>query len=357
VDDTPEDWSWLADAEPTRALPGRAPWSAAASGGHVSIDKPPRRARKATSVFWSVRQVPDFTKFPRVIRFTCYRGVQAGEVSELLRRAAECAWLQELGIVGPSDIDVLPDEIGALSGLYRLDLSSNRLSTVPSRLTELPRLEDLVLSDNPLSSLPEDFGALSMLEHLQLGGRTDDAATMTAMPLSMTALQRLRHLSLTSLPALENSSFLTSLPALRTLELSGLVTVHGVPEELPDLTQLEGLALTHHKRDELPSAIRSLRGLEVLYLVNNDFVRLPQWLPELSQLRMLAVFGGCRYEASAVVDIIERLPSLLELFLWMGFAPEQRARLKALGFRTNRSNPSRMTRGDEPVVDPFPFIR
>uniref|UniRef100_A0A8C3N349 Uncharacterized protein n=1 Tax=Geospiza parvula TaxID=87175 RepID=A0A8C3N349_GEOPR len=57
----------------------------------------------------------------------------------------------------------LPPDFGNLRCLTHLDLSFNRLSTLPSCILHLPSLRVLLVSHNCLVTLPEDFGCLSKL--------------------------------------------------------------------------------------------------------------------------------------------------------------------------------------------------
>ena len=53
------------------------------------------------------------------------------------------------------DLDVIPLQIGAFTGLKTLDLSFNQLTALPPCIANLPALEQLDLRGNPLVSIPE----------------------------------------------------------------------------------------------------------------------------------------------------------------------------------------------------------
>ena len=57
----------------------------------------------------------------------------------------------------------LPPEIGSLTYLLTLYLSSNQLATLPSEICSFTRLTVLSLGDNRLTALPPDFGSLAAL--------------------------------------------------------------------------------------------------------------------------------------------------------------------------------------------------
>ncbi|KAF4790189.1 p53-induced death domain-containing protein 1 [Turdus rufiventris] len=69
----------------------------------------------------------------------------------------------EFGSYQHGSLTSLPPDVGNLSCLTHLDLSFNRLSTLPNCILQLPSLRVLLVSHNSLVTLPEDFGCLSKL--------------------------------------------------------------------------------------------------------------------------------------------------------------------------------------------------
>ncbi|MCP4442354.1 MAG: hypothetical protein GY810_25895, partial [Aureispira sp.] len=59
----------------------------------------------------------------------------------------------------------LPNSIGKLSQLQKLQLNSNKLERLPTTFRQLTQLD---LSNNQLGSLPEDFHLLLNIEILDL---------------------------------------------------------------------------------------------------------------------------------------------------------------------------------------------
>ena len=54
----------------------------------------------------------------------------------------------------------MPEAIGQLSQLQRLDLGGNQLTALPEAIGQLSQLQRLDLSDNQLTALPEAIGQL-----------------------------------------------------------------------------------------------------------------------------------------------------------------------------------------------------
>lgn len=69
----------------------------------------------------------------------------------------------EFGSYQHGSLTSLPPDFGNLRCLTHLDLSFNRLSTLPSCILHLPSLCVLLVNHNSLVTLPEDFGSLSKL--------------------------------------------------------------------------------------------------------------------------------------------------------------------------------------------------
>lgn len=321
--------------------------------GHARIERAPKRARDIGSAFWSARALPDLTKLPKLVRLTMYRAIGEAELPELFERVSASSTLEDLALVG-CDIAALPDDLSRLRRLASLHVEQAELSTLPASIGRLAQLEELWIRACPVRELPASLGELTSLEALRILAAPYAPGSLRRMP-ALDRAASLAHVGLGYLPELEDAAFLTRLPALRSVELAGRVTARGVPEALSLLTELRALAL----RDtaELPRAVAGMRALQTLYFVESSCARLPDWLPELTSLRYLALHGDRTLEPSSIVDVATHMPGLVRLFLPYPFEAASRDRLKAIGFVTNRTSPSVMSRGADDVVDPFPFVR
>ena len=85
----------------------------------------------------------------------------------------------------------LPSEIGELTELQELDLGSNELATLPSEIGQLVNLKKLSLFKNELLSLPDRIGNLSQLQNLNLSYNKLDA-----LPVQLGELRKLESLNL-----------------------------------------------------------------------------------------------------------------------------------------------------------------
>jgi hypothetical protein len=73
--------------------------------------------------------------------------------------------LQKLD-VSKNELSALPKSIGTLKSLERLDLQYNKITSIPETISNLHSLKELLLSNNMLTSLPESIINLSSLENL-----------------------------------------------------------------------------------------------------------------------------------------------------------------------------------------------
>ncbi len=182
----------------------------------------------------------------------------------------------------------IPPELGKLSALKILDLSSNHFSgKIPPELGNLEGLETLLLNYNVLEgAIPPQIGNLRSLKELNLGSN----------PLGCPIPPKIGHLE--NLESL--GMFLCSLTGSIPAELGNLEKLHGlmlgnnrlsgpVPSSLENLVQLRELYLAHNGLSGSIEFACKLTGLESLSLQGNKFSDLPPGLGNLSQLRSLNV--------------------------------------------------------------------
>ena len=138
-------------------------------------------------------------RWPEAARPEDWEGVtiEHGWVVELL--------LGDFGLTG-----AVPAEVGRLSALRKLYLSSNQLTSVPAEIGQLTSLEWLHLDGNQLTSVPAQIGQLTSLQALNLS-----CNQLTSLPAEIGQLTSLDTLDL-------GGNQLTSVPAaIRELRAAG----------------------------------------------------------------------------------------------------------------------------------------
>lgn len=162
-----------------------------------------------------------------------------------LRRLPDLSGLNRLRTlrVTHNQLSELPQSLGTLSALTRLDLQENQLTDLPDSLAQLTQLQDLDLSHNQLQQLPAVIGNISALDELDVSYNQ-----LTQLPDSIGQLTTLTELD------------------LRGNQLTGL------PDTLVQLADtLETLDLNNNQLPEVPELLLQLKNLDTLYLGENCF--------------------------------------------------------------------------------------
>jgi Leucine-rich repeat (LRR) protein len=231
--------------------------------------------------------------------------LETGDFADAFTRLGRRANLRSVSI--ETDRSTLPDELGALSQISRLELECPKLARLPAAIGRLVGLEALVIKPHAMTTLPDQIGALVGLRLLAL-----DATNLT-LPETFGALVRLESLALavgerarlpasivncTALatvsidarfdaPCLDDLAILARLPALRILSLRNVGGAAAVVEALAG-TQIEELAL-HCKLETLPPALGRLAKLRRLKLEDTRLDALPPALRDCSELRWISI--------------------------------------------------------------------
>ena len=248
-------------------------------------------------------------------------------VLTLIEKAAKKNWTK-LNLSN-NRLTSLPPEISRLTNLTSLDLDSNQLTSLPPEITKLTNLTSLGLDNNRLTSLPPEISRLTNLTSLSLSSNQ-----LTSLPPEITSLTNLTSLdlwnnALTSLPPeigrLTNligldigSNQLTSLPPeitkltnLTSLSLSSL-NLTSVPLEIIRLRNLTNLQLWDNQLTSLPPEITKLTNLTSLDLDNNRLTSLP---PEISRLTNLTSLSLDSNQLTSLPPEITSLTNLTSLSL------------------------------------------
>lgn len=177
-------------------------------------------------------------------------------------RRGELAGARSL-VLSDAGLSELPAEVLALADtLEALDLSHNRLQTLPAGFSRLRRLRVLFCSGNRFRQLPPVLGDCPALVQVGFRGTGLQQLPAEALP------PQLRWLTLTD-------NQLTQLPAA-----------------LGELPALEKLMLAGNQLSTLPDALAGARRLALLRVAANRLGQLPGWLTELPELARLAWAGN-----------------------------------------------------------------
>jgi Leucine-rich repeat (LRR) protein len=205
-------------------------------------------------------------------------------LTELPESIGQLTQLEKLNIKN-NQLIKLPESLGQLTLLQSLNCSKNQLTKLPESICQLTQLQELDLSYNRLTTLPESLGKLTLLQSLNLC--KNQLRTFPEELCQLTQLQDLdvAYNQLTTLPK--------SLGKFSQLQLLNIAQnqLTTLPESLGQLCCLCELRIYGNSITALPDSIAMLLKLEILYM-DNPFGKLPESIKHLSNLRELGI-GEC----------------------------------------------------------------
>ena len=152
-----------------------------------------------------------------------------------------------------------PEELFQLAdSLELLDLSGNKLSSLPPEFKKFKKLKIAFFSDNLFTELPEVVSECPLLE--MIGFKSNVITTVSEKALS----KNLRWLILTN-------NQITQLP-----------------HSIGNCTRLQKVALAGNLISELPATMANCQNIELLRVSANQLKEIPAWLWKLPKLRWLA---------------------------------------------------------------------
>ncbi|XP_064621556.1 leucine-rich repeat protein soc-2 homolog [Lineus longissimus] len=177
----------------------------------------------------------------------------------------------------------LPDEIGLLLGLEELFLHFNMITYLPGSIGNLTKLKELDLRCNLLEKIPESFGCLQKLKYLNVMENS-----LTTLPSCIGSLEKLKEINL------QNNE------------------IRLLPDELCNLINLQCLYIADNKLTCLPSDLGNLVRLAEIDISDNQLVSLPHQICRCTSLVRLWVTNN---RLSSLPAQIGRLHRLSELYL------------------------------------------
>ena len=249
------------------------------------------------------------------------------ELLEIIEEAAEDG-RTELNL-SDEKIKSLPAEIGQLTNLKELSLSGNQLTSVPKELGKLTNLRGLDLDFNQIESLPDEIGNLAKLNILKLHDNELDK-----LPESICDLTGITELSiglnkLDSLPRkIGNLKNITRLYiggnklGLIPTEIWGLVNIivlqiwdnelSYLPPEIEQLNKLEILNISENKITSFPKQLYRLTNLTTLIMSDNQLTNVPKEIGQLANLTELFLGGN---QLTSVPKELGQLTNLTRLYM------------------------------------------
>ncbi len=196
-----------------------------------------------------------------------------------------CQWINDhiKALEGISDLPLsryklthVPEAIGRLTGLQKLDLSNNQLTQISDTLFfRLTALKELSFIYNQLTEIP---AGITRLTGLELLGFNENQ--LTEIPAGISRLTALQKLYLTNNRLTRLPESIGGLTGLQELSLSSNQLTQ-IPHAIGRLTALRELFFHYNRLDQVPEVISRLTALRVLDLSHNLLTTLPRSLSML----------------------------------------------------------------------------
>ena len=151
---------------------------------------------------------------------------------------------KELDLIG-MDLTELPESLGQLTQLQKLNVHSNQLTALPESLGQLTQLKSLELHGNRLSALPEQLGGLTKVKVLRLGDSTLGENFFGMLPGCIRGMAQLEEL------------------------YASRCQLEVVPEWIGEFRFLKNLWLIKNAIQDVPSSVARIADLKNLKLDDN----------------------------------------------------------------------------------------
>ncbi|KAI1295872.1 Leucine-rich repeat-containing protein 57 [Halotydeus destructor] len=187
-----------------------------------------------------------------------------------------------------SSLSEVPSDVLNLKDSCRsLDLSKNKIRTIPSDIGAFCHLRVLNLNDNRLNSIPEQIGNLKSLKTLSLNGNA-----ISAIPTTLNRLESLEVLAIVDNKLTEFPVCIIALKNLITLDLSGN-QITEIPDGVDQLRVTE-LNLDRNRLARISESISQCSKLRTLRLEENclQLTAIPEKLLTESQVSLITVTGN-----------------------------------------------------------------
>lgn len=197
----------------------------------------------------------------------------------------------ELLDLSKNKIESLPEELRGLDLLQTFDISGNLLTTLPESLgIDLPMLRELDVQHNMLRVLPATIRNMDNLEtliannnHLHLVSELPNFSTMESL--------LVLDLSNNLLTGTMTDNF--GLERIRVLRFSNNRIEGSLPTSIGTATMLVELDFSQNNLQTVSDTLQSLSGLQILALQNNDIQQtIPLTIGYLRSLRTLYLQGN-----------------------------------------------------------------
>lgn len=175
-----------------------------------------------------------------------------------------CVNITSLNLSG-NKLTTLPGAFSGLTNLQTLVLDSNKFTSMPDVVFAMSKLTSLSIADSQISKVPDGIKSLTALTYLNLSGNNIDTIST-----SIGKCTSLINLDLSgNTPKLKQiPRDICLLPNLQNLDLSGN-TLSALPDEIRTMPKLTALNVENNLLDTLPAGLGFAPCLQKVYAARN----------------------------------------------------------------------------------------
>ena len=197
--------------------------------------------------------------------------------------------LTELSLWRNENLKIVPDSIGNLKNLVRLDLGYSSVKKIPAGIGGLQSLSVLTLQHNKdLEELPDTIGDLMNLTTLSI-----DGSSIKTLPDSMGNLKNLHSFFLKESPIERIPDWIGNLQSLNGLLLSGNRNLKTLPDSIGNLKNLVFLDVSNSPMEKLPDTIVNCTALKSVDIFGTKIASVPDFISTVE-----------RFNDNTIIDII-----------------------------------------------------
>ncbi len=188
-------------------------------------------------------------------------------------------------------LTAIPDSVFKFKNLKYLNLGNNEITKISHKIGQLSNLEELILKDNSLSdhsiiTLPDELGTLSKLRVLDLSSNL--LGNLSSCIYELNSLEVLD----VSRTNVQFDNRIYELEQLQVLRISELFVPIILPLELTYINSFHHLDCHGSRIENLNQILPFLANLEYLNISNSGFAEFPLELIQMSQLDTLIFSSG-----------------------------------------------------------------
>jgi Leucine-rich repeat (LRR) protein len=216
-------------------------------------------------------------EFPPWIRNAsslCRLDIMYSNIASLPDWIGDLQSLTKLFLLDSIRLKTLPDSIGNLKNLDRLNINNSQIKSLPESIGNLKKLRELLFIDSPLEKIPDCIGDLQSLAELFLSGNIK----LDTLPDSIGNLKNLRKLSLNKSSIKKLPDWIGDLQSLTRLSLNNNKNLESLPDSIGNLKNLVSLDISNSPIEELPSTIVNCTSLNSVDILRTKITSVPDFI-------------------------------------------------------------------------------